>query len=305
MPRNTQEVKRLEELSLTDREKQPLYSQEHWYLLASYLVNSFSVLDVGSGSGSGIPILEGGGATNVLGIDLLPASTRVQRIPVEQIRDKSFDIVTSFDVIEHVEEDRIFLKELIRVACKAVIISTPNWDTWHCSNIFHVREYTPKELADLLLYIGSHRQIGWTCGIDRRKDPVSHINLLTEAKASFCTLIGLDDCTDSEWERLQKAAKEAPPLITDRLSNLTKTAEEWTSECREICNSITIPLNRATELLAWLSSHIIHTNVHLKIDDPIRILRYGQADERQQAILIAWLLNTFVLGPNGPYVNQC
>lgn len=45
-------------------------------------------------------------------------------------REKSFDIVCSRHVIEHVENPYLFLKELTRVSCKYVFISCPNARNW-------------------------------------------------------------------------------------------------------------------------------------------------------------------------------
>lgn len=75
-------------------------------------------------------------------------------IPYE---DSAFDAVISFQVIEHVPNESAFLKELCRVLAPGgkVFISTPNRSyrlkpgqtPW---NRHHIREYLPKELADVL-----------------------------------------------------------------------------------------------------------------------------------------------------------
>jgi SAM-dependent methyltransferase len=71
--------------------------------------------------------------------------------------DASFDLVVSFQVIEHVLDPLPFLDEIIRISRPggAVILTTPNAATrlypgmapW---NRFHVREYRASELAELL-----------------------------------------------------------------------------------------------------------------------------------------------------------
>jgi SAM-dependent methyltransferase len=71
--------------------------------------------------------------------------------------DRSFDLVTSFQVLEHVPDPRVFLRELVRVTRPGgqVILATPNAATrldpgmqpW---NRFHVHEYVPVELQALL-----------------------------------------------------------------------------------------------------------------------------------------------------------
>jgi hypothetical protein len=69
---------------------------------------------------------------------------------VSVIRDRSFDAVTAFDVIEHVVEDVDFLQELCRIARKWVLVTTPNYNVSKCANGCHCREYTPKEFFDLM-----------------------------------------------------------------------------------------------------------------------------------------------------------
>ena len=71
--------------------------------------------------------------------------------------DRSFDLVTSFQVLEHVPDPMVFLGELSRVTRPGgrVILATPNAATrlypgmppW---NRFHVHEYVADELRELL-----------------------------------------------------------------------------------------------------------------------------------------------------------
>lgn len=71
--------------------------------------------------------------------------------------DDSFDVVLSFQVIEHVVNERNYLKEASRVLCKngLLILITPDrsnrllpyqkpWNRWH------LREYAMKDLCDLV-----------------------------------------------------------------------------------------------------------------------------------------------------------
>ena len=58
------------------------------------------------------------------------------------IENKSYDIVTCFDVIEHVVQDKPFFNKLLDVACEAVFITTPNFSRSSAVNIAHCREYS-------------------------------------------------------------------------------------------------------------------------------------------------------------------
>jgi 2-polyprenyl-3-methyl-5-hydroxy-6-metoxy-1,4-benzoquinol methylase len=71
--------------------------------------------------------------------------------PFKGIADNSFDTVVSFQVIEHIKDDKLFLEEIHRVLKPGgkAIITTPNIKKTLTRNPWHVREYTAKELADL------------------------------------------------------------------------------------------------------------------------------------------------------------
>lgn len=74
--------------------------------------------------------------------------------------DASFDVITSFETIEHVRDDRAYVREARRVlaAGGTFLCSTPNRGLVNPGNSmtdspfnpFHVREYLPPELEQLL-----------------------------------------------------------------------------------------------------------------------------------------------------------
>jgi SAM-dependent methyltransferase len=71
--------------------------------------------------------------------------------PLYPFEDNSFDRVVSFQVIEHIEDDHLFLKEINRVLKPGgtAWITTPNRPLSLSRNPWHIREYTAKELTDL------------------------------------------------------------------------------------------------------------------------------------------------------------
>jgi len=73
-------------------------------------------------------------------------------IPPLPFPDSSFDAVITLQVIEHIQDDRQFLKEIQRVLKPngRAVISTPNSKLSLSRNPWHVREYTGKELENLL-----------------------------------------------------------------------------------------------------------------------------------------------------------
>lgn len=128
-----------------------------WYEYAARnLVAGKTVLDVGCGLGLGLEILART-ASEVTGQDLDARLARpnVRICQLEEIADKSFDLITCIDVIEHVEDDSNFVVQLGRIARERIFVSTPNWAITRCQWPYHIREYTPRQLRDLLGQIGS------------------------------------------------------------------------------------------------------------------------------------------------------
>ena len=141
------------------------------YTYAARLVDGKSVLDIGCNTGYGTSILATG-AKNVAGVDVSDRAIKYAnakyanegltfqvvdgaRIPFE---DNAFDVVTSFQVVEHLVEYESFFREVRRVLAPGgiVILTTPNsllrldpgMKPW---NEFHVREFNPEELASTLM----------------------------------------------------------------------------------------------------------------------------------------------------------
>ncbi len=72
--------------------------------------------------------------------------------PFEGVINESVDVVITQQVIEHIEDDNMFLKEIARVLKKdgVAVITTPNKNLSLTRNPWHVREYTPAEMKTLL-----------------------------------------------------------------------------------------------------------------------------------------------------------
>ncbi len=139
----------------------------HQRLLAAYVyaqpLISGKVLEVGCGTGRGLEILINN-ADHFTGIDKYKTLTddlqskypqadfRAMVIPpFAGIADNSFDCVVSFQVIEHIKDDKAFLQEIYRVLKPGgkAIISTPNKKMTLTRNPWHIREYFAPELIAL------------------------------------------------------------------------------------------------------------------------------------------------------------
>lgn len=71
--------------------------------------------------------------------------------PFTNLDDNSFDYIVSFQVIEHIKDDVLFLKEIYRVLKPGgtAILTTPNRIKTLTRNPWHIREYTADELTQL------------------------------------------------------------------------------------------------------------------------------------------------------------
>jgi SAM-dependent methyltransferase len=136
------------------------------YLLAAPYIEGCRVLDIACGTGYGLPVLRAR-ASWVVGADVDLEAARKARAEIRNsreevvvadgcllpFRNESFDAVTSFETIEHLENRAKFLTELRRVLTPdgLCILSTPN--AHHTApvngkprNPHHMYEYTPQEL---------------------------------------------------------------------------------------------------------------------------------------------------------------
>jgi len=146
------------------------YEHVHRYSALARFVAGKRVLDLGSGEGYGSVILADF-AESVLGVDVdeaainhamdsYRAQSRVSFLHVAPGRlpfnDEEFDVVTCFEVIEHLSNPEELLPEIARVLKKSgsLVISTPNRrlysDERNYQNEFHLHEFYISEFRDFL-----------------------------------------------------------------------------------------------------------------------------------------------------------
>jgi 2-polyprenyl-3-methyl-5-hydroxy-6-metoxy-1,4-benzoquinol methylase len=126
-----------------------------WYEYASRLFAGKSILDAGCGLGHGLEILRSRAAlAHGQDLDSRLAAEGVRIGPIEEVEPRSYDVVTSIDVIEHVDDPAGFAARLASIAREAIFLTTPNWTASRCAWPFHLREYTPIELEELLRPLG-------------------------------------------------------------------------------------------------------------------------------------------------------
>ncbi|MFR9649130.1 MAG: class I SAM-dependent methyltransferase [Rikenellaceae bacterium] len=141
------------------------------YVYASQAVTG-ELLEIGTGSGYGVETLAQS-ATKYTTVDkyqpireITPQNTTFVEatVPPLPFEDESFDSALSFQVIEHIKDDKAFVREVSRVLRPGgkFILSTPNAPASLTRNPWHVREYTAEELDAL---VGEYFEIESRCGV--------------------------------------------------------------------------------------------------------------------------------------------
>ncbi|OGL45655.1 MAG: hypothetical protein A2W05_01840 [Candidatus Schekmanbacteria bacterium RBG_16_38_10] len=145
------------------------YEHLNRYLLAQKLIRGKRVLDFGCGEGYGSNILSMK-ASSVIGLDISRETVENARVKYAKgnlnfiigdcrsipFKDNYFDVVISFEVIEHLEEQATMIEEANRILSHdgILIISSPNKKVFTeeggALNKFHVKELYREEFVDLL-----------------------------------------------------------------------------------------------------------------------------------------------------------
>ncbi len=130
------------------------------YEFATACGDAGRVLDLGCGAGYGAAALAAAGS-RVLGVDRIPpdpssrgrADFLLADLNALPLSERAFDLVVSFQVIEHLEDPRPYLDALAAALRPdgLVLVTTPNLLMSDGVNPYHVHEYRAEELAERLL----------------------------------------------------------------------------------------------------------------------------------------------------------
>ena len=139
----------------------------HQRLLKAYYVAQDyvqgHVLEIGCGEGRGLDMLAPK-STHYVAVDKIAqvierlqaqyptvAFHQMHIPPLQGLPDNTFDVVVSFQVIEHIKNDLGYLQEIYRVLKPGglALITTPNIVKSLSRNPWHVREYTAQQLTSL------------------------------------------------------------------------------------------------------------------------------------------------------------
>jgi 2-polyprenyl-3-methyl-5-hydroxy-6-metoxy-1,4-benzoquinol methylase len=139
---------------------------------------SGTVLEIGSGEGYGIKMLAPE-SLQYVAVDKhnTPVDAENKNVvfyqlsvpPLSVFADNTFDVVVSFQVIEHIQNDDLFVQEIKRVLKQdgMFIMTTPNRRMSLTRNPWHVREYTLSSMNELISKYFTSYQINGVFGNEK------------------------------------------------------------------------------------------------------------------------------------------
>lgn len=221
------------------------------YILAEDYVHG-DLLEVGCGEGRGIKLLKDK-------VDSYHAIDKIKNVidklkekypevhfiqanipPFEGVEDNKYDVVVSFQVIEHIKKDRKYLQEIYRVLKPGgfVLITTPNIKKTLTRNPWHIREYTAEQLTTLSSQIFDEVEMKGITGNEKimeyyeeNKRAVKRITKFDILKLQYrlpASLLRLpyDILNRLNRKKLQKGASDLVLSISHEDYLLTDNAEE-------------------------------------------------------------------------------
>ena len=150
------------------------------YVVAQDYVKG-NVLEVGCGEGRGVEALLSK-STQFTAVDKIEEALQVLRKkfptgkflgmnipPFGELKDNEYDCVVSFQVIEHIQNDVLYLREIHRVLKPGgiALLTTPNRKLSLSRNPWHIREYFAQELKDLASQIFSNVEMKGITGNEK------------------------------------------------------------------------------------------------------------------------------------------
>ncbi len=252
----------------------------HRYAMALELVAGKRVLDIACGEGYGTALLSGK-AKKITGVDIdkrsIDAASQKYKSPnvefltgsVEKIpgAGNQFDVVVSFETIEHISDHEVMLSEIKRVLNSdgLLIISTPNkknyTDSAATKNPFHVKELYEQEFRSLIQQHFAHvrflyQQISFSSVISGKdvtgfKSYTGNFTGVSEDKNEnnlYCIAIASD--------------QELPQLSNSLFNGRSVFAEAVTEKEQQVIKSLPYKLGNAILYPAKLLRNIFKKTPH-------------------------------------------
>lgn len=133
-------------------------TQWGWYDYVRDIIKGLTLLDVGTGLSKIKERLPECAVTTHEVSEQCPADIHGDLARVEP---KSFDVVTCFDVIEHVVQYGHLTWNMVRIARKYVFVTTPGVECTENKSPYHFHEFHPWELVQLFEAAGMKFDRAW------------------------------------------------------------------------------------------------------------------------------------------------
>jgi 2-polyprenyl-3-methyl-5-hydroxy-6-metoxy-1,4-benzoquinol methylase len=148
------------------------------YTFATNYAKGKSVLDIACGAGYGSYLLHAGGATRVIGVDISAEAIQFANDhygsdeitfvvhDAEQFKNGSYDMITSFETLEHLDKRQQFLENtrsmlnehgILIMSTPNKLITSPMKSPSEIRNTFHTYEYLEEEFVSALQKAGFTR----------------------------------------------------------------------------------------------------------------------------------------------------
>jgi len=218
------------------------------------------VLEVGCGTGYGAAVLSERAARFVgldVDADVVAHATEANRSKPGEFRlydgvripfdDASFEVAVSFQVVEHVADDRGYVAEIARVLAPGgtLYLTTPNRLTrvepgrkpW---NRYHLREYSPAELLALMQSAFGDVELRGVRGSEE-VERIEHERLRSIRKMASIDVLGLRDRVP-EWvkQSLARFVEGRKPPASGSIDRFDLSDYRWSPD----------ELERSLDLLA-------------------------------------------------------
>jgi ubiquinone/menaquinone biosynthesis C-methylase UbiE len=209
------------------------------YEFALPVIKGKKVLDVGCGNAYGTAMMASS-AGQITGIDYDASTVNENRerykevknldfvqgaVPPLSLPDSSYDVVTAFQFIEHIQHRKEFIKECMRVLKPGgmLMVTTPNIKKSLARNPFHVHEYTFDEMKKEVSGIPSGFELQGLKGNDK-------VNRYYEENGKFVRMILKWDVLGLH-KRLPASWLTAPyNLVTSLMRNKLKEKVSSTTD---------------------------------------------------------------------------
>ena len=212
----------------------PFFCEDYWrvdhlsrYIFALAHCENKTVLDASCGLGYGAALMGNNGAKKVIGID--NSATAIERAAAQYSTDKvtfeiadlekplpyrenSFDLVVSFETLEHLEQAQAALDNLARILSEKgiLIISVPGEKDAESENPFHKQHFTKDSFLSIL------------------REHFSHVALYEQMLTVGSTIQSMQ----SPYRFKQFSKIEEVSKTTDRLLDTNSIPDSYVAVCR-------------------------------------------------------------------------